>query len=103
MAAANTNSLANNPAVGGMPASAANSGDQKSAFGANATNMSWRSPANPAALDATDRNAATGTGAPSYVSGAQNWNGTAETLNPNPATTSRIAARESVSAPPCTV
>src|SRR5437763_9327722 len=73
--------------------SAANSGDQKSAFGANATNMSWRSPANPAALDATERNAATGTGAPSYVSGAQNWNGTAETLNPNPATTSRIAAR----------
>ena len=50
----------------------------------NATNISCSRPANPAALEATARNAATGTGAPSYVSGAQNWNGTAETLNANP-------------------
>src|SRR6266496_2085614 len=73
--------------------STAKIGAQKSARGRNATNMIWRSPANPAALDATDRNAATGTGAPSYVSGAQNWNGKAETLKANPATTNRIAAR----------
>ena len=61
------------------------------------TYMSCSSPANPAALDATARNAATGTGAPSYVSGAQNWNGTAETLNANPMTTNRIAQNASVS------
>ncbi len=43
----------------------ANSGTQNSHAGANATNISWRRPANPAALLATARNAATGTGAPS--------------------------------------
>src|SRR5438034_9973620 len=67
-------------------------GAQKSALGRNATNMICSKPANPAAFDATDRNAATGTGAPSYVSGAQNWKGNAETLKANPATTNRIAA-----------
>src|SRR5439155_14770011 len=71
----------------------ANIGAQKLARGRNATNMIWRSPANPAAFEATDRNAATGTGAPSYVSGAQNWKGNAETLKANPATTNRIAAK----------
>src|SRR5580765_210414 len=71
--------------------STANSGAQKSAFGRNAMNISWSSPANPAALDGTDRNAATGIGAPSYVSGGQKWNGTLETLNANPATTSTMA------------
>src|SRR5688572_1211199 len=75
------------------------SGDQKSALGANARNMSWRRPANPAAFDATDRNAATGIGAPSYVAGAQNWNGTADTLNANPATTKKIAASGSAPSP----
>jgi len=40
-------------------------GAQKWACGRNATYMSCRRPANPAALDATDRNAATGTGEPS--------------------------------------
>src|SRR5947207_4953237 len=68
-------------------------GAQKSARGRNATNISWSSPAKPAAFDATDRNAATGTGDPSYVSGAQNWNGNAETLKAKPATTNRMAAR----------
>ena len=58
----------------------------------NATNINCSSPAKPAALEATARNAATGTGAPSYVSGAQNWNGNAETLNAKPTTTNRIAA-----------
>ena len=48
------------------------------------------STANPAAFDATERNAVIGVGAPSYTSGAQNWNGKLEILNPNPAMTSVI-------------
>src|SRR6266545_3673068 len=76
--------------------STANTGAQNSKRGAKATNMSCRRPANPAAFDATDRKAATGIGDPSYVSGAQNWNGTAETLKANPVTTNRIAARARV-------
>jgi hypothetical protein len=44
---------------------AAKIGVQNSHVAANATNISWRSPANPAAFDAVARNAATGTGAPS--------------------------------------
>src|SRR5712691_4806477 len=72
--------------------SATKIGAQKSARGRNPTNMIWRRPSNPAAFDATYGNAATGTGAPSYVSGAQNRNGTADTFNANPATTNRIAA-----------
>src|ERR671922_1062779 len=79
--------------------STANTGDQNSASGRNPRNISCSNPANPAAFDATDRNAATGTGDPSYVSGAQNWNGTALTLKPNPATTNRIAASTNVSCP----
>src|SRR4051812_14314988 len=41
----------------------------------------------PAAFDATLRNAVTGVGAPSYVSGAHVWNGTALTLNAKPTIT----------------
>src|SRR3954451_8850021 len=41
---------------------------------------------NPAAFDATERNAVIGVGAPSYVSGAHVWNGTAETLKAKPTT-----------------
>src|SRR5512144_2473116 len=41
--------------------------------------------ANPAALEAVDRNPATAEGAPSYVSGAQKWNGNKATLKPSPA------------------
>src|SRR5438445_5475167 len=67
-------------------------GAQKCASGRNAWNMSCSSPTNPAAFEATERNAATGTGEPSYVSGAQNWNGKADTLKANPATTNRMAA-----------
>src|SRR6266571_8874775 len=74
-------------------------GAQKSARGRNPTNMIWRSPAKPADFEATERNAETGTGEPSYVSGAQNWNGNAETLKANPATTSRMAARARFDAP----
>ncbi len=40
--------------------------------------------ANPAAFEPTDINAVTGVGAPSYTSGVHIWNGTADTLNPNP-------------------
>src|SRR5213076_1752722 len=46
---------------------------------------------NPPAFDATDRNAVTGVGAPSYVSGAQKWNGTALILNANPTSVRKIA------------
>jgi hypothetical protein len=42
-----------------------NAGAQASARPAKAMNVTWSSPANPAALEATDRNAATGTGEPS--------------------------------------
>src|SRR5207342_664787 len=74
-------------------------GVQNSYWAGKAANISWRSPAKPAALDAVARNAATGTGDPSYVSGAQNWNGTELTLNANPATINRIDANASVSRP----
>ena len=45
--------------------STAKIGVQNSYWAGKATNISWRSPAKPAALDAVARNAATGTGAPS--------------------------------------
>jgi hypothetical protein len=80
--------------------SAAKIGTQKVYWPTNATNISWSRPANPAVFDATPRNAATGTGAPSYVSGAQNWNGTALTLNANPTVTNRIAAFARVACAP---
>src|SRR5437773_12560578 len=47
---------------------------------------------NPAACDATDKNAVIGVGAPSYVSGAHVWNGTADTLKANPTTMNMIAS-----------
>src|ERR1019366_9523207 len=40
-----------------------------------------------ATFDTDAMNAAAGAGAPSYVSGAHRWNGTAATLNPSPAPT----------------
>jgi len=40
--------------------------------------------ANPATLGPTDKKAVTGVGAPSYASGAQEWKGTSEILNPKP-------------------
>src|SRR5581483_5052757 len=48
------------------------------------TKTSVRIATNPPAFDDTDRNAVIGVGAPSYVSGAQVWNGTAEILNAKP-------------------
>src|SRR5437764_10143134 len=47
----------------------------------------------PPAFDATERNAVTGVGAPSYVSGAQKWNGTALILNAKPAIVRKPATR----------
>ncbi len=41
--------------------------------------------ANPPAFEATERNAVIVIGAPSYTSGVQKWNGTAEILYPKPA------------------
>ena len=79
---------------------ATNRGTQNAYSWTKATNINWSSPANPAADDATPRNAATGTGDPSYVSGAQNWNGTALILKANPTTTKRMAALARVSFAP---
>ncbi len=56
---------------------------------------------NPPALEATDRNAVTGVGAPSYVSGAQKWNGTALTLNANPTSERNIATATRGTVPCC--
>src|SRR4051794_17674037 len=58
------------------------------------TSRCWKKPTktssmmatNPPAFEATDKNAVIGVGAPSYVSGAHVWNGTADTLNANPTT-----------------
>src|SRR5439155_3035279 len=79
---------------------ATNRGTQNAYSWTKATNINWSRPANPAADDATPRNAATGTGDPSYVSGAQNWNGTALILKANPTTTKRIAALARISFAP---
>src|SRR5215203_6006663 len=64
-----------------------------------ATKMTSTRATKPADLDATDRKAVTGSGAPWYVSGAHVWNGTADTLNANPAMTKTMAttARPSTS------
>src|SRR6266568_9046570 len=70
-------------------ATAAMNGRQTSDKPAKATYMICSSPTKPAVFDATDRNAATGTGDPSYVSGTHHWNGNAETLKPKPTTTKK--------------
>src|SRR6266545_9913 len=49
-------------------------------------------PETPADFDTTARNAVTSTGAPTYVSGSQAWNGTAAILNANPTITNNPAA-----------
>src|SRR5689334_2603807 len=65
----------------------------------NPKKMMLRSATNPPAFDATDRYAVTGVGAPSYVSGAQKWNGTALTLNANPTSERKIAMVSNAGAP----
>src|SRR6476659_9174506 len=49
-------------------------------------------PPTPADFHTTARNAVTSTGAPTYVSGSQAWNGTAAILNANPTITNSPAA-----------
>jgi hypothetical protein len=69
----------------------------------NATVNTRNISAKPAAFDADERNAVTGAGAPSYASGAQNWNGTLAVLNANPPATINTptaAIPETPSAPP---
>src|SRR6478752_2778062 len=55
----------------------------------------------PPAFDDTDRNAVTGVGAPSYVSGAQKWNGTALILNAKPTSDKKIATATNGMVPCC--
>ena len=59
-------------------------GPQMSLALANAAYEITSRPVNPAVLETTDRYAVTGVGAPSYVSGTQKWNGTADTLKAKP-------------------
>ena len=70
-------------------------GCHMSAFGKNPKITTDSSATNPPAFDATERKAVTGVGAPSYVSGAQKWNGTALTLNANPTMVRKPATRSS--------
>src|SRR6476661_4688535 len=65
-------------------ASTQSTGCQLSGAGKKPKNTTVRIATNPPALDETERNAVTGVGAPSYVSGAQKWNGTALILNAKP-------------------
>ena len=74
------------PMVMDAAASAASSTAQSSDTSKNPVNSTRNRTANPAALLATDRNATTGVGAPSYTSGTHIWNGAADILNPKPAT-----------------
>src|ERR1700716_28651 len=53
--------------------------------------MRLRMATKPPAFDATERKAVTGVGAPSYVSGAQKWKGTALVLKANPTRGRKIA------------
>src|SRR3954452_4043471 len=64
---------------------------QASAFTPNPKNTMLSRATKPPAFDATDRNAVTGVGEPSYVSGAHQWNGTALILNAKPMSDRKIA------------
>src|SRR5262249_7397482 len=68
----------------------------------NPKNTRLRMATKPPAFDATDKNAVTGVGDPSYVSGAQKWKGTALILKANPTSVRKIATAKSGgrSAPP---
>src|ERR1700756_4321354 len=89
------------PTVMVRAASAQNSGPQTPYPPKKPTNTSSIRATNPPAFDATDRKAVTGVGAPSYVSGAQKWNGTALTLNAKPTSDKKMATATSASAPWC--
>src|SRR6187402_1139435 len=78
-------SAARLPSVIESAASTHSTGCHESLDGKNPKRTIVSSATKPPAFDDTDRNAVTGVGAPSYVSGAQKWNGTALILNANPA------------------
>src|SRR5262245_47005072 len=61
-------------------------------IGSNAVRKIRRNTANAAAFGPAERNAVTGVGAPWYTSGAQTWNGDAETLNASPTNISAAAS-----------
>src|SRR5271169_1727619 len=77
-------------------------GSQRLPMVPNAVKYTRSRIAKAAALGPTERNAATGAGAPWYTSGAQIWNGAAEILNPNPTNINAAAVpvRISGGAPP---
>src|SRR4051794_16951317 len=88
------------PTVMVRAASTQNSGCHTSLADGKATNTSVSRATKPAALEATDKNAVMGVGAPWYVSGAQVWNGTADTLKAKP-TTMNMMARVLIGSLPC--
>src|SRR5436305_7800999 len=78
------NSAAKFPIVIESSAENQTSGSQPGPIGSNAVMKMRRKTANAAAFGPAERNAETGVGAPWYTSGAQIWNGEAETLNASP-------------------
>src|SRR5262245_66272931 len=87
------------PTVIVSAATTATTGLQKSTKGPNGLLSTSSRPATPAAFDTTDRYAATGTGAPAYVSGTHMWKGTAPILNTNPARVRITPVRSTASGP----
>src|ERR1051326_3599805 len=61
--------------------------------GSNAERNTRTNAANAAALTPVDMNPVTEDGAPSYASGVHIWNGTAETLNAKPTSSSPSASQ----------
>src|SRR6266581_1273236 len=59
--------------------------------GSNVARNTRTNAANAAALTPVDMNPVTAGGAPSYASGVHMWNGTADTLNAKPTSSSPIA------------
>src|SRR5438093_4240193 len=79
------------PSVMVIAASTAKIAVQSTASGASATPTRRRMAAKAAAFGATDMNAVTGVGAPSYASGVHWWKGTTAALNARPTVTSESA------------
>src|SRR2546421_12527069 len=90
------------PSVIDPAASAHTIGCQAVSVRKNPKKIRLRMATNPPAFDATDKNAVTGVGDPSYVSGAQKWKGTALILKANPTSVRKIATAKSAGrfAPP---
>src|SRR5579862_5167785 len=68
---------------------------QSSRIGSSAVMNTRTNAANAAAFTPVDMNPVTAGGAPSYASGVHMWNGTAETLNAKPTSSSPIATNGS--------